>query len=354
MAALYSSLKFLRFGEHLKAIADGRVLAPVHIRVKPTNRCNHDCWYCAYRNDSLSLGGEMSEKDSIPEAKMLVLAHEFVDMGVKAVTFSGGGEPLLYKPLPKVIEILAAGGIRVAALSNGTNLQGRVAETLAQHGTWIRISLDAWDDASYTKSRGAQALAFTRLLKNIRAFTATGTRCVLGVSFIVGKENHRRIEETCALLKECGINHVKVSATVVGNDPTANNAYHRSIKDEVARQIAAAQLLAGPGFSVLNHYHDLEERFKKLYHRCGFLRFLTVIGADQKVYTCQDKAYTEAGRMGSLVGKTFREFWFSEENRRLLNSFDPSVECPHHCVTHPKNLAIHEYLSLDQEHSYFV
>lgn len=354
MAALYSSLKFLRFGDHLQAIADGRVLAPVHIRVKPTNRCNHDCWYCAYRNDSLSLGGEMSEQDSIPEAKMLALAREFVDMGVKAVTFSGGGEPLLYKPLPKIIEVLATGGIRVAALSNGANLQGRVADALARHGTWIRISLDAWDDASYVKSRGAQPNDFTRLLKNIRSFTASGTRCVLGVSFIVGQENHQRIEEVCALLKECGVNHVKVSATVVGNDPAANNAYHRPIKDEVAGQIAAAQRLADSSFSILNHYHDLEERFEKLYHRCGFLQFLTVIGADQKVYTCQDKAYTEAGRMGSLVDRTFRDFWFSEENRRFLNSFDPSVECRHHCVTHPKNLAIHEYLSLDQEHSYFV
>ena len=82
----------------------------------------------------------MREQDSIPTEKMLTLAHEFVEMGVKAVTFSGGGEPLLYKPLPEVIDILAAGGIRVAALSNGANLKGRMADAFAQHGTWIRIS----------------------------------------------------------------------------------------------------------------------------------------------------------------------------------------------------------------------
>lgn len=169
-----------------------------------------------------------------------------------------------------------------------------------------------------------------------------------------GHENHQRIAEVCGLLKDCGVNHVKVSAAVVGNDAADNNAYHRSIKEEVARQIGMAQLLADSGFSILNHYHDLEERFEKHYHRCAFLQFLTVIGADQNVYTCQDKAYTESGRMGSLVDRTFREFWFSEENRRFLNSFDPALQCRHHCVTHPKNLAIHEYLSLDQEHSHFV
>ena len=91
IAALYSHLRFPRVGDHPKAIADGRVLAPVLIRVEPINRCNHDCWYRAYRNGIPSLGGEMSENDSTPEAKMLVLAHEFVDMGLKAVTFAGGG-----------------------------------------------------------------------------------------------------------------------------------------------------------------------------------------------------------------------------------------------------------------------
>lgn len=354
MTTLYSSLKFLRFTDHLKALSVGRVVAPVHIRVKPTNHCNHNCWYCAYRTDDLALGDEMREQDSIPTDRMLALAHEFVEMGVKAVTFSGGGEPLLYKPLPKVIDILAAGGIRVAALTNGSNLKDRIADAFAQHGTWVRISLDAWDDASYVKSRGAQPHDFSRLIDNIRAFTARGTQCVLGVSFIVGHDNHQHIADVCALLKDCGVNHVKVSGVVVSNDAAGNNDYHHSIRAEVARQIDQAKLLEAATFAVLNHYHDLEERFEKHYHTCPFLQFMTVIGADQNVYTCQDKAYTESGRMGSIADKTFKEFWFSEENQQFLNAFDPSVRCGHHCVSHSKNLAIREYLSLDQEHSYFV
>jgi wyosine [tRNA(Phe)-imidazoG37] synthetase (radical SAM superfamily) len=354
MATYYSALKFLQFKDHLQGLAQGRIVAPVHIRVKPTNLCNHNCWYCAYRTDDLALGDEMVEKDSIPAARMMALAHEFVEMGVKAVTFSGGGEPLLYKPLPDVIEILAAGGIRIAALSNGSNLKGRVADSFARHGTWVRISLDAWDDASYVKSRGAKRDDFSRLIENIRAFTARDTKCVLGISLIVGHDNHQRITEVCTLLKDCGVNHVKVSGAVVSNDAAGNNAYHLSIKAEVARQIGEAQALADDNFAIFNHYHDLEGRFEKNYQTCPFLQFLTVIGADQHVYTCQDKAYTEAGRMGSIAKRTFKDFWFSEDNQKFLNSFDPSVQCGHHCVSHSKNLAIHEYLSLDQDHSYFV
>ncbi|BAE48874.1 radical SAM protein [Paramagnetospirillum magneticum] len=354
MATLYSSLKFLRFSDRLEALRSGDVAAPVHIRIKPTNRCNHNCWYCAYRTDDLKLGEDMDEGDSIPEAKMMEIVEDVLEMGVKAVTFSGGGEPLLYKPLPNVIERLAAGGVKVATLTNGSNLRGRVGEALARHATWVRVSVDAWDDASYMASRGAKDGEFSRLLENMRAFVATGTTCVLGVSLIVGHENHQRIAEICKLFRDVGVNHVKLSAAVVANDVHANNLYHRALMAAVTAQIHEAKALETPSFKVLNHYHETEERFEKGYTSCPFLQFLTVIGGDQCVYTCQDKAYTASGKLGSLVGRRFKDFWFSPENRERLHCFDPSRECRHHCVTHAKNLAILEYLALDPDHGMFV
>jgi len=177
MSSYYSSLKFLRFQGHLQALEHGDIAVPVHVRVKPTNHCNHNCWYCAYRTDELSLGSQMEEQDSIPAQRLLALAHEFVEIGVKAVTFSGGGEPLLYKALPEVIEVLAAGGVRVAALTNGSNLKGRIAEVLALHGTWIRFALHIWDGTSHVNSQGAKPHDFDRRINNCRAFSARHQLC---------------------------------------------------------------------------------------------------------------------------------------------------------------------------------
>ena len=355
MSRLYSSLKFLAFPDHLDALRSKTVVAPLHIRIKPINRCNHNCWYCAYRVDNLDLGGDMVESDQIPADKMNEICDDVIAMGVKAVTFSGGGEPLLYKPLPEIITKLAKDGVRVATLTNGSNLRGRVADALAEHGTWVRISVDAWDDASYVASRGARDGDFSRLLENIRAFTTRGSKCVLGISFIVGKENHSHLVDICRMFKAAGVNHVKLSGVVVGNDAAANNAYHSGFRDAVAAQIATAQAeLKDISFTILNHYHDLEDRFEKDYTTCPFLQFLTVIGADCTVYTCQDKAYTVSGTLGSIRDRSFRDFWFSEENRRTLHSFDPSQSCRHHCVSHSKNLTITNYLSIDPEHGLFV
>ncbi|MBF0560647.1 MAG: radical SAM protein [Alphaproteobacteria bacterium] len=354
MARLYSTLKYLSFADHLQALRERRVVAPVHIRIKPINRCNHNCWYCAYRVDNLKLGEDMQESDVLPPEKMFEIVGDVIAMGVKAVTFTGGGEPTLYKPLPEVVDRLAAGGVRVGMLTNGSNLQKAVAESFVRNGTWVRISMDAWDDESYVASRGARLGDFTKMLNNIRAFTASGTRCVLGVSYIVGKNNYMHLAEMAELLRDAGVDHVKFSGVVVSNDVEGNNSYHAEIKERVAEQIERARLFQSERFTVLNHYHDLEDRFEKNYTFCPFLQFLTIIGADQVVYTCQDKAFTSSGTLGSIRDISFKEFWFSDANRKRLYEFNPSIECHHHCVTHAKNLSILEYLSLDQDHAVFV
>lgn len=362
MSRLYSHLKFLRFTDNIEALRNRRVVAPVHIRIKPINHCNHSCWYCAYRADQLQLGEDMDLKDKIPEQKMFEIIDDIVDMGVKAVTFSGGGEPLIYKPLPDVIERLAAGGVAVAALSNGANLKGRMADAFAKYGTWIRVSMDAWDDASYSKSRDVRVGEFTRVVDNLRAFAARGSDCVLGVSFIVSQDNYEHIVSICELLKNVGVNHVKLAAAVVSNDVHENNLYHRKIIARVTELIERAQELQTSDFTVLNHYHEAEERFDKTYDICPFLMFLTVIGADESVYTCQDKAYNAKGKLGSIKDRSFKEFWYSKENHARLFEISPSKDCQHHCVTHAKNIAMMEYLDepikmphdIDNDHGLFV
>lgn len=352
---LYSSLKYLRFQDRLDALREGRLAAPVHIRVKPMNHCNHDCWYCAYRMENLQLGWDMDLKDVLPEAKMFEIIEDSIAMGVKAVTFSGGGEPLLYKPLPEAIERLAAGGIRVAALTNGSNLKGRVADAFARHATWVRISIDAWDNASYAKARGIKEGEFDRVLLNMADFSKRGSTCVLGISFIVDADNYTHIRDVCARFKDAGVNHVSLSGVVVDNDGRKNNEYHAPIREAVLAEIERTRRdLAGPAFAIVNHYHELQERFDKEYTTCPMLQFQTVIGADACVYACHDKAYNQPGLLGSIKDRSFKEFWFSEENRARVYGINPSRDCNHHCVAHVRNLSMLEYLAIDPEHGVFV
>ncbi|MBF0160504.1 MAG: radical SAM protein, partial [Magnetococcales bacterium] len=320
----------------------------------PTNRCNHDCWYCSYKVSNLQLGADMVESDTIPEDKMDEIVSDIIAMGVKAVTFSGGGEPLLYKSLPDVVQRLAEGGVRVATLTNGVNLKGRMADAFARYGTWVRISIDAWNDESYCKARGIHGKPFSQVLGNIKNFIDSGSKCTLGISYIITRDNYSNIYDICNLFKSLGVNHVKLSGVVVSDDGTENNGYHQKIMSYVKEQIRAAHGLGDDRFHIVDHYHELAERFDKQYIFCPFLQFLTVIGADCNVYVCHDKAYTDSGLLGSIKTASFKDLWFSEENRGRVYALDPSKECHHHCVTHARNLAILEYLSIDPDHGLFV
>ena len=106
---LYSNLKFLRFSDQLDSWRNNSVVAPVHVRIKPINRCNHNCWYCAYRFKDLKLGEDMDLSDVIPKEKMFEIIDDLIDMGIKAVTFSGGGEPLIYPHITEAVNRLGLG-----------------------------------------------------------------------------------------------------------------------------------------------------------------------------------------------------------------------------------------------------
>ena len=353
MKNVYSDLKFMNYGNTLSALRSREIVPPVHIRIKPTNICNHDCWYCAYHVSDVQLGGEMGARDVMPFEKLNEIADDIIEMGVAAVTFSGGGEPLLYKRLPEIVKKLKKGGVKVATLTNGSNLKGTMADAFQKYGSWVRVSLDGYDDVSYAKARGVKEGEFSNLMNNIKLFTSSGTECVLGCSYIVGKDNYEYIYDICLKLKNAGANHVKISGVVIGNTPEENNKYHNSIKNSVQEQLELAKQLVDNSFDIVNHYHDLEDRFFKEYNTCPYILYRPVIGADCHVYTCQDMAYTESGDLGSINEMRFIEFWGDDSNQDKVYQFDPSKSCNHHCISHTKNLIINQYLSIDDDHISF-
>lgn len=146
----------------------------------------------------------------------------------------------------------------------------------------------------------------------------------IGFSFIVNADNAGAIAEFCALAKRIGAHHVKLSACVVSNDAAENNTYHAPLADVVSANIAAARLLESDDFHILDHYHALPERFERPYTACPMLEYITIIGADCTVYTCQDKAYTVAGTLGSFNDRRFRDFWYSDENAARVRGWTPS------------------------------
>ena len=77
MGLLYSRTKVFHYKDKLDSLPreSSVVLPPLHIRIKPTNACVHNCRYCAYRVESLQLGQDMSKRDAIPRDKMIEITQ---------------------------------------------------------------------------------------------------------------------------------------------------------------------------------------------------------------------------------------------------------------------------------------
>jgi len=356
MNLVYTKMKIFHYRDKLYSLPKkiNMIKAPIHIRIKPTNSCNHNCCYCAYRTDNLQLGKDMKNEDAIPKEKMFSIIEDMHEIGVKAVTFTGGGDPFCYPHLLQAIKKISQTKIKFSALTNGSRLKGEIAELFAFNGTWLRVSMDGWDNESYKYYRNVSDGEFTKITRNMANFKKLKGSCVLSVNIIVDKYNANHLYSLIKKLKEVGVDSVKVSPCILHNDCIENNKYHEPFFNIVKQHIEKAIYnLKDDYFEIYDAYHELDNKFRKDYDWCPYQQILPVIGADLNIYSCQDKAYnTETGVIGSIKTESFKQMWFSDKQQFF--KIIPKSHCNHHCVANAKNKLIMEYLNTDTEHIEFV
>lgn len=350
----YSNLKIFAHPDKIAAIQKAARSAPVYVRIKPTNACNHHCYYCSYADQDLGLRSKVNARDRIPWPKLQEIINDLGDMGVKAVTFSGGGEPLLYPEIAAAMQAILDQGIDLSIISNGQLLQGQIAQVL-KHAKWVRISLDAADAESYARIRRIPLSSFQEVADNIKDFARIKSAdCELGINFVINHENAGQVYDIAKLVRDWGVNHIKYTARITADLEN----YHRPFRQEAIAQLHRAEAeLACPSFAVINKYEDdfrFSTIFSRSYEECWVKEFITVIAADCKVYFCHDKAYVNNGVVGDLQHGSFRELWFSPEVIKRYQEFDAGKECCHHCVFDDRNLLLNSFLSLDKNHINFI
>ncbi|MBD5448786.1 MAG: radical SAM protein [Lachnospiraceae bacterium] len=353
-ATPYSNLKIFAHAQELSDIGEGKRTAPIYIRIKPTNYCNHRCYYCSYADSELGLRDSVNRQDYIPWEKMQEIISDMADMGVKAVTFSGGGEPLVYPYIVETMQSILDAGIDLSIITNGQLLKGERADILSR-AKWVRISFDSACEETYAKVRQVSLTAFDEVCDNICRFSEIKQNdCELGINFVINHENANQVYDMAKMVKKMGVNHIKYTARVTKD----LFAYHETFKDDVIKQIhRAKEELEEDGFRIINKYEedfDSALIFQRCYEHCYINRIFTVIAADSKVYFCHDKAYVKDGIVGDLREQSLKKLWFSEETVKRYREFDPREECNHHCVYDDRNELLNTFYSLDRNHINFI
>ncbi|MBN1387648.1 MAG: radical SAM protein, partial [Bacteroidales bacterium] len=118
-----------------------------YLRVSVTDRCNLRCRYCMPA-EGIKL---ISHDDILSFDEITDFVKVAVDMGIDKVRLTGG-EPLVRKDLPVLVEMLAGiKGIKDFSMTTNGTLLGKFAKTLADAGLQrVNISLDTMDPLKYT------------------------------------------------------------------------------------------------------------------------------------------------------------------------------------------------------------
>ena len=338
---VYNNSKLAFHKSKLESFIEGNIMAPIYVRVKPTNYCNHHCFYCAY--DSWNpIVKEQGRNAQLPLAKMMEILSDFKEMGIKAVTYSGGGEPLVYPHIVEALEKTLEYGIELSIITNGQKLKNQRAELLKQ-AQWVRVSLDSCNAQTFSKTRRVPESWFYDLTNNLKSFAMIKpTSCELGINFVVQENNKDQVYSSIKLFRELGVDHVKITPRHILE--TSKKDFEIS-KDDVTNQIEKAR----QEFSDFRIYDSYDNDFNlinmRTYTQCYIMQTIPVVGAVGDVYFCHDKAWRGEGVLGSIKNQSFKELWFSSETKIKFKEFNPKKECKHRCTNDSKNIIIGKILN---------
>lgn len=344
---VYSSSKAAWHLDRIAQLRRGEDIVPTHIHLVISDLCNQDCHFCSYRMtggfaaENFAENGNKNPARFIPTAKAKEILDDCAELGVKAIEFTGGGEPTVHKDHLEIIGHAQRLGLQTGLVTNGVRLNAHFA---FENLDWLRISLDAGNGDTYEKMR--ESKAWIKALYNIR-LAATFEKPYVGIGFVITRENFGEIEAATYLVRSCGVSYIRLSAMF----SYEGSKYYEPIALRVAEQIAMAKSMETSTFKVIdlfgNRIADLDQGTPD-YDFCGEQQFVLYIGGDQKVYTCCTNAYTNHGEIGDLREQSFAT-WL-----RTTRRWDFDARSCHHCQFNDKNRLVNFLLDESPKHVDFV
>lgn len=292
----------------------GAAIYPIYIEIGLYGGCNHRCIFCAfdffkYKPDIL---------DEIYLKRFVIAAAE---KGVKAILYSGEGEPLLHKNAAEVIGFTKKMGIDVAIATNGVMLNKDLSEKILGYLSWIKVSLDSGFDNSYRFIHGAKKGDFQTVLKNLREAVKIRNRhkyiCTIGVQFLLIPQNYKEVISAVKIARDLGVDYLVVKPYC--EHPSSGKKIASSLKyrdlffleDKIARY-------SNTNFHVIFRHRAMEKQgARKSYKYCLGLPFAAHITASGDIYPCNVFLGKKNFILGNIYKESFKDIWEGGRRKRI-------------------------------------
>jgi len=164
---------------------------PYHCHFQITRKCNFRCMSCCvWKNPE-------QNQTELPLEEIKILAKNLRKIGVKSIAITGG-EPLLRKDLPQIIEVFKAQNFLVRLQTNGSLADESFLETAFKNGIDdLYFSLDTLKSDVFAQINGIEnEKIFENVIQNIKTASKLAKKYKVGVflTTVVQKLNFEEIE----------------------------------------------------------------------------------------------------------------------------------------------------------------
>jgi radical SAM protein with 4Fe4S-binding SPASM domain len=345
-------LKLLRHSEKVQHMLAGERVYPISVEIDLSNICNHGCPWCSFN------GFRQENWKSWDGPRMLSLLGELAEVGVKSITFTGGGEPLVHAQAAEIFQRCADLGMEFGVVTNGRRLEGPVVSVIAKHATFARVSLDAGTPQTHQLLHATATPEYARILLNMQALRdAAGPRLTIGASFCVFDVNKQEIGPAAAKVKATGANYLEVRPVFptewrgggFGNPLTEEHI------DEARSQLENAKAAHDSAtFRVIGMIQRFDQVFNRAkdYEKCHIGPLTTVINADGYIYHCCQQRGMPNFRAGSVMDMPFSKVWWNAQHQAMVDAIDISKCGP--CRYDGYNRIVEETFLRDAMHANFI
>ena len=214
VANLDSALEYFRTGN----------TPPVVVEIDPSNVCNHSCRFClsGHIHFEESRGLVTFDRSTMSKEMLLTLCRDLIDLEVKAINWTGGGEPTVNPALGDAIRFIGENSdIKMGMFTNGTLLTKFDLHTaLADHFSWVRISIDAGTPETYNEIRRVKGDAdWDTMMVNLRTLIETkkrkGSKLKIGVGYVMTPDTDGEIVNFAKLFSEIDVDYCQFKPEII-------------------------------------------------------------------------------------------------------------------------------------------
>lgn len=281
---------------------------PILIEISPTNYCNARCSWCFY-------SGTHNNK-RVERKVMLRVLSDMASLGVKAISWTGGGEPTLHPYFNEFAKESYKLNFKQGLFTNCLNY--RVNNANPDFFEWIRISLT---------DRYIQGIDKKLLKKYLNS------KAKVGICLNLTKDNEPHLEKITKQAKKLGVDYFQVR-------PALNKTYRSQPVFKIPYHLKSMET---DNFRIfLSEYKFIDSTKERDYDVCYGHHFCPVIDFNGDVNVCMYKLGQKPYIFGNLNKMSFIDIWNSERRKKIISNKLINHDCQVCCKNHEINKLLYQ------------